>query len=85
MSREQLTILRNQTPSVSANMAASRNYDEVEMHTFDEDFSHNVGEQELVKKKTHVLLASSLLQLPIWGRHFPPQRATDTQQVQALP
>lgn len=73
MSHEQSSILRNQPSTASANMAASRNDDEVEMNTFDEDFSHSLGQQELVKKKTHVLLASSLLQLPIWGRLFPLQ------------
>jgi len=54
-------------------MTATRNDEEVEMSTFDEDMSLNGGQQELAKKKTHVLLASALLQLPIWGRFlFPP-------------
>lgn len=52
-------------------MAASRNDEEVELSTFEEDLSLNGGQQELAKKKTHILLASSLLQLPIWGMPFP--------------
>jgi len=73
MAPEQSTTFPSDSTAPSANMTATRNDEEVEMSTFDEDMSLNGGQQELAKKKTHVLLASALLQLPIWGRFlFPP-------------
>lgn len=72
MSREQsITLQNHRSPSATAsstNMAASRD-DGLELSSFGEEVSshHDGGQQELARKKARVLVASSLLQLPIWG------------------
>lgn len=71
LSHDQSTVGEYQRASASAststNMAASRDDDGLELSTFGQDSSHHGGQQELARKKARVLVASSLLQLPIWG------------------